>query len=208
MAKNLRREKTNASGKQAAITFNTPGIYYPKYGKIKVTVGGRGATGNSPTGGNFAGYYNPGSGGNYAYTNPTYKWGNSFTDYTDATYGVHDYSNNDHPWGPSITQPSPYSYTANGAYPGYSVVNYNVDGTTPGNVVYNPYTPGNAVYNPYTPGNAGTPANILGVAFPGGAAGSLAPTVPDTSVKVPWAGAGNGVSITVPAGGTVVIKEV
>ena len=71
----LRKEPTG-EGVTTSTTFNSPGTYIPPYGKTKVLVGGRGASGNltvpgtyagtnAPTGGNFAGTYAP-SGGNYA----------------------------------------------------------------------------------------------------------------------------------------------
>ena len=119
---------------------------------------------NPDTGGNVVGYnpiksgtlagYNPITGGNYAYSNPTYQWGSSFTDFYDNINKWHDYSNNDHPWGPSINKPSSFTYTANLGYPGYSVVNFYVIGSSPGNPVYNPRRGGNAYYNPDTGGNA------------------------------------------------------
>jgi hypothetical protein len=87
----LRKEPTG-EGVTTETTFNSPGVYIPPYGKTKVLVGGKGASGNltvpgtyagtnpttggnyagtyAPTGGNYAGM-NPSTGGNYAGANPT-----------------------------------------------------------------------------------------------------------------------------------------
>lgn len=66
-------------------------------------------------------------------------------------------------------------------------------------------TPGSDNFT-FTPGNEGTPANVLGVTLPGGMAeGGLAPDVPYTPVVIPFSNAG--VSITVPPGGFVRIRN-
>lgn len=205
MANRLRRERTTASGKRPTTTMNAPGTFIPRYGKVKVTIGGRGASGNNAQPGNIS-YYNPDSGGN-VYYNTTYMYGSSYTVFTSNVDGSTDTSYGDRPWGPSTRQPSRTTYTANPGYPGNSVVNFNVEGYGGGNRSYNPYYPGNAVYNASTPGTAGTPTTVLGVAFPGGNVGALAPIVPDTPILMPYAGPSTGITIAVPPGGSVVIKE-
>lgn len=47
------REKTNV-GKKQSITFNAPGNYLAPYGKTTVRIGGQGAAGQAPSGGNLA----------------------------------------------------------------------------------------------------------------------------------------------------------
>lgn len=206
MANRLRRERTTASAKRPTITMNAPGVYIPRYGKMKVFISGRGESGNNSQPGNIA-YYNPNSGGN-VYYNSDRMYGSSYTVFTHVG-GTKAYSYNDHPWGPSSSKPSGYSYNANpSTHPGYSVVNFNISGYNPGNRGYNPEVPGNAVYNPRRPAAAGSPTNILGVVFPGGGVGALAQTISDTRVDVPYAGATVGVTITVPPGGSIVIKEI
>ncbi len=79
--------------------------------------------------------------------------------------------------------------------------NFNYNPTVPGNVFYNPTTPGNPTYNPTVPGNAGANSSVLGVPFPGGAGGALAPVVMPTPVTMIYTP--TGVSIDVPAGGYV-----
>lgn len=114
---------------------------------------------------------------------PSYSPGNSNPSYTN----------------PAVYSPGNQSY--NPATPGNAIYNP----YTPGNAYYNTYFPGNANYNPTIPGNAGSPATILGVYFPGGPAGSTAPVVGDTYVTVPYSS--SPISITVPPGGYVTIKQ-
>lgn len=193
--KAFRRQKTNLAQSLAGVTtMNASGTFQIPYGAKGVLIGGRGATGNSGSGGNYA------SGGNLSY-NPTYESGNSYTDYWDSTNQWHVYSNTDHPWGPALNAPAPYSYSANGNYPGYSTVSFNVDAYYPGNAYYNP-----TYYNPYFSGNAGAAANIGGVNFPGGSAGSLAPVVSSTLSTFKYQQ--TTISITVPAGGYVTLQPI
>lgn len=216
-----RRERTIASNKVASQTLNSPGIYQPLYGKNTTTVGGRGMSGNPSSPGNVANYnaavpgnvagYNPPVGGNQ---NP--PSGTAFyTTYAQGKGNFPPYYSTSSGSAP-IPLPAPYSTyfdstnnsaNYNGSYTtvdyGYSPGNYNP--STPGSAYYNPALPGNANYNPPVVGNAGTPATILGVYFPGGVAGSVAPVVGDTIVNVPYVS--SGVPITVPSGGYVIIKQ-
>jgi hypothetical protein len=54
ISRTLRREKTNAAVKVANTTLYAPGNFKPNYGKLKIAVTGRGASGNPTTGGNVS----------------------------------------------------------------------------------------------------------------------------------------------------------
>lgn len=83
----------------------------------------------------------------------------------------------------------------------YTATNYSC---TP---FYNPTVPGNLYYNPSTPGNAGAATNVLGVTFPGGAVGSVAPVVPATPIDAQYTYTyPNSYSVTVPSGGYITIE--
>ena len=61
-------------------------------------------------------------------------------------------------------------------------------------------------YNVSQPGNPGQPTNVLGVYFPGGNAGSLAPYVSETVTNY-WDYPDNATyPVTVPTGGQIVVK--
>lgn len=217
----LLREKTNVAVKTST-TFNAPGVYIAPYGKTKVRITGRGASGNANSGGNYAGEAYAGSNpGNYAGTNPTTPALFGLTE-----YAAQNYSGGPSPWssGPSFTYSGGDPGTSNssgtfpaGTFPGINVpVNYSYYFTysvnsytpaSPGNIYYNPgtdyYSP---YYNPYYPGSAGTPSNIGGVTFPGGNIATLAPVVPTTTTNISYTP--SGLSITVPAGGYVTIDNI
>ena len=134
LANILRREKTYASVQQTQ-TFNAPGIYVAPYGKTTVRIGGRGASGTSPTPGNVSGtnsYTNPITGGNASGSNPNY--------YNPSSGG--NVSGDNGYWVPPVVG---YEYTIPGnAYSYYS--------STPGNAYsYYNTTPGNQYsYTYYT----------------------------------------------------------
>jgi hypothetical protein len=192
----LRRKKTNLAQALAdSTTLYAPATYPIPYGANGLLVGGKGGEGIAATGGNYAG------GGN-AYTNPTYMFGTSYTDYYDNTNGWHDYGYGDDPWGPSTRKPARRTYTANPGFPGYSVVNYNVDGYTPGYTDYNP-----TYYNPYYAGANGATATVGGVTLPGGTRNApTAPTVAPTVSNLKYQTAG--ISVTVPSGGYVTLTPI
>jgi hypothetical protein len=121
-------------------------------------------------------YYTPGTGGNANY-NPGVPGNANYNPYNEG----YDYYN--------PTQPGSANYN-----PGSG-----------GTANYNPVVPGNAVYNNYIAGVAGSPFNALGVAFPGGAIGTPAPTIGRTMVEVAYTA--SGVPITMPPASVVVIEE-
>ena len=94
--------------------------------------------------------------------------------------------------------------------------NQNFNSPTGGSAVYNAAVVGNAVYNAAggqnanynTPsgGVAGTPTNVLGVYFPGGNAGAVAPFVPSTLINR-YIADDTTYPITVPTGGFVTIES-
>ena len=210
----------------SSTTFNSPGNYLPPYGSTVIQIGGRGASGNPSTGGNYAGT-NPGSPGNYAGSNPPTVSGHNYGTYNWYSSVHYSYSPSPPGLGPNhfsqsssgSNMPGPYSHHGADPDPPYGYgqyfhgsINYSQTGYngsanyTPGNPNYNPYSPGHAYYNPTVPGNSGTPANIEGVSFPGGPAGSTAPTVPYTSTTLVYTG--SSISITVPSGGYVDIRNI
>lgn len=229
---NLAQELANAT------TLYAPAVYPVPYGAVAVRVGGKGSPGNAPIPATVLqqGFYTPATftPGNlvpsylntaYYYYNSDQHGGNSYTDYTDAAWGTHDYSNRDNPWGPypaySYYIPSPYNYDVNPGAPGYSQVYFNVDYYVPGNAGYMPeyynssyYNPGTRTpaktnptyYNPYVPGTASTPANVAGVSLPGAPASTQAPVVAPTMSTMKYAA--DGVSVTVPPGGYVVLTPI
>ena len=102
------------------------------------------------------------------------------------------------------------------SYLGNTLANYN-----PGNPdTYNPrnpatysgnnaatYNAGNvAFYNSPIAGNPGTPTNVLGVYFPGGASDTPAPYVPSTQVSYYDYPDGSSYPVTVPTGGQIVVN--
>ena len=227
LASALFREKTNV-GLKANTTFNAPGQYLPPYGKTTVRIGGRGASGNYSSGGNYAGEAYAGTNPTtypYAGTNPT-NYGTNPATYAGTnptTYGTN----------PATSQYYPPTYYYNTGYtdyfpgegtnvpysiyyppeevmqPGGEVVTpgnaYSVAGTdyystSPGNAYYSPY------YNTYYPGSAGTPSNIGGVYFLAGNSDSLAPVVAATSTAL--SSSPTGIYVTVPAGGYINIENI
>ena len=217
VGKGLLREKTNVRVR-AGVTMNSSGVYRLPYGKTAAKIGGRGESGTSPTGGNYA-YSNEGTGGNYkaggnARYNPTLYDGNSYTVWTSDTYGDIGYSYTDHPWGPATSKPANYVYYANGpGFPGRSTVTFFIENTYPSTATgnynttyYNPYYPGNDVYNAVVPGAAGQTRVIGGVTFPGGPVGGLAPVVATQISNLTYTG--QDVTITVPPGGYVQVENV
>jgi hypothetical protein len=362
LVKRLRREPTTPGLKTGMQTFNAPGVYQPKFGKVKVYVSGRGESGNAPTSGTVKGYNpvtpgtyvstnpssggnyvstNPPTGGNYANTNPTmpgtvkgynpivpgnyagtnpptggnisgynpstpaktetvegslvpesYLPGNTNPEsYTPGNYvagtwdTIYKPTSDQCPVGwrayAGAPSPNPMQYGSNSIavcqveYPAHNNSVYTASTTNPvtkvpahynppttvytpavaGNAIYNPGTvgnayynastggnayynpttggtknynpvvpgtanynptvpgnanyntpiPGNAVYNPTVPGNVGTPYTTLGVYFPGGPIGSVAPQVGDTLVPVPYVS--TGIPVEVKYGGVVIVKE-
>lgn len=195
----LRRKKTNLAQELAnSVTMYAPGTFAVPYGTNAVQIGGRGASGIAPTGGNYA------SGGN-AYTNPTYIWGYSYTVFynNDGPANAPATSVGDDPWGPKTgSKPARRTYTANPGAPGYSVVNYTTSGSSPGYTDYNP-----TYYNPTVPGSSGPTTNIGGVTFPGGTRNSTtAPSVTPTISTFKYQT--SGISISVPSGGFVTLTPV
>jgi hypothetical protein len=211
LRKILLREKTNVTT-TGSTTFNAPGTYVPPYGKTVVKIGGRGASGNPTTGGNYSSggnaYYNPYSPG-YDVYGPTGVWQGQFIEFY-TWGGDYGYSYNE---GFGYSPTPPYSYYGN-AIGGCSNVNYNYIYTTYGYLYSNSPSGGNYAgtnptnYNPTVPGNIGSPSNIGGVNFPGGAIGSLAPTVAATSTVVSYESYPTGLSITVPTGGYVTVQNI
>lgn len=211
IGKALRRKKTNlATALKGAVTLYAPGNYPVPYGANGVLIGGRGQSGNSPTGGNYESGGNE-SGGNYkagGNTNPTLYSGYSWTDFYDSTLKHHVYARGDSAWSYGST-PSPFSYSDNPGTPGNSSVSYSVTTTHPGYTnptYYNPSYYNPTYYNPTVPGNAGAPATIGGVTFPGGAVSSTAPTVSPTLSALKYQSAG--ISVTVPPGGSVTLTPI
>lgn len=136
------------------------------------------------------------------------------------------YETNDHGWQYSMicTEPgynytNPGTFTPGNANPGTYTVGYTVPGnavpgntnpsttnpSTPGTANYNPSVPGNANYNPTTPGVAGTPFTTLGVTFPGGAVGTVAPVVGDTMVFTTYSQ--TPAPVNVGSGAYVIVKQ-
>ena len=120
---------------------------------------------------------------------------------------------------PSSTNPSTpgnanYTPYYNPTVPGNDNYTPYYNPTVPGNANYTPYynptVPGNDNYTPYynptIPGNSGTPANIAGVTFPGGAADSVAPTVSPTATTISYSA--SGFSVTVPSGGYINLDNI
>lgn len=216
--KRLFRERTRATIK-GIVSFNNPGVYKPPYGSRVFELQGRGAPGNAPTPGNYAGM-NPGNGGyrgpdnprtpgNLAgYNPPTFNATLSIkritTNYTNGVYEAPAY--------PGYSCPaSNYGSGAESHYVCTPIPSYTVPGNAhynpsiPGNATYNPYYPGNPYYNPVTPGNPGTPVNVLGVLLPGGNAGAVAPVIGYVPVDLKYSV--EGVQLAVPSGGYVQIKN-
>lgn len=164
--------------------------------------------GGSPAPTYYASSGNEGMGGDATYTeylgtnpgNPNY-YTTPGTPYYVPGNAPYDYYN-------PPQQPTPYY---NPTVPGNAYYNPPVPGNAyynapiPGNANYNPPTPGNTIYGAPVPGNAAPPVSVFGVMFPGGAAGQLAPLVPDTMVTIPYQT--SGVAVSTPPGGYVTIKE-
>lgn len=186
----FKRERTVAAVKVASQTFNAPGVYQPKYGKMTLLVSGRGTSGNSPTPGTVA-YYNPSTPGNLAGYN-SYEPGNvagynpptsqlEWTSYGSQYWSTYQsstgwFDENFNSWESGGTGPAPapvhQSNFSNGGgaqwqtfYSTYDVV-YSSSGyvTVPGSEYYNPGTPGGAYYNSPIPGNAVYNPPVTGVA--------------------------------------------
>jgi hypothetical protein len=126
-------------------------------------------------------------------------------------YGYYTNPSSSNPPTPGNDVYTPYY---NPTVPGNDVYTPYYNPTVPGNDNYTPYynptVPGNDNYTPYynptVPGNSGAPANIAGVTFPGGAADSVAPTVPPTATTLSYSP--SGFSVTVPSGGYVNLDNI
>ena len=178
---NLLKEKTRP-GVLTSTTFNSSGTYTLPYGKTVIRIGGRGATGNPSTGGNFS-YSNPGQNFSYYTVHCVYRqYGNYYSQFA----GVYPGS------GGNYVTYSGYEPTAYTCY-------YNYQSTS--------FTPGQQYFNPVTPGNAGSPATIGGVTFPGGNASSLAPVIGQTASSLKYESSTT-LSITVPTGGYVTVDNI
>lgn len=230
LSRALGLEKTNVNN-TGSQTFNAPGNYVPPYGKVVIKVGGRGASGNPTTypyaGTNPPSYYtayNPPGAPYYVdrYTSyvanascpsPSGNLSYSYNGIPSPSYI--SYTSNYGDWPPSATgawfgtactgYDSSYGATFFTGIPATVNESYSVS-PTPGNS-YNVEVPGNAYYNT-VPGNAGTPTNIQGVYFPGGAADSLAPVVSPTATSIAYetSGGASGINITTPTGGYVTMS--
>lgn len=195
------REKTNV-GKKQSITFNSPGNYVAPYGKTTVRIGGQGAAGTPPSGGNLASPAIPTS----VYGASTIIGTTRFT--TPATPPLPPNTPNDF-YAPNQTTTSNFggyyvavnqpAYVANGNFGpnGYSleIVWYSI--------VYYYGQPAN--YNPYVPGNTAPNTNIGGVYFPGGVEGGAA-IVPQTPTTIAYSP--SGFTVTVPSGGYITIDNI
>jgi hypothetical protein len=180
---------------------------------------------NPTTGGNYAGesywYTNPATPGNTTPGNtvPGTCVATLYQYFTANNYTTYDeYPGPCSPLGTSGCSPWPPGGDYCIVYGNYSNPSSSNPPTTnptvPGNDVYTPYynptVPGNDNYTPYynptVPGNSGAPANIAGVPFPGGAADSVAPTVPPTATTLSYSP--SGFSVTVPSGGYVNLDNI
>ena len=133
-----------------------------------------------------------------------------------VVYGCYTNPSSSNPSTTNPTVPGNDNYTPyyNPTVPGNANYTPYYNPTVPGNANYTPYynptVPGNANYTPYynptIPGNSGAPANIAGVPFPGGAADSVAPTVPPTATTLSYSP--SGFSVTVPSGGYVNLDNI
>ena len=191
--------RTQIGGSTITTTFNSSGVYIPKYGRAGYTVAGKGADGNSSSGGNT----NDPTPGN---TNPL-GYQAIYTTFLQRKDGGIEQV----PGGtgaPVYGSPAPAPYcnpfqpdNTSSVYNGStSCVTYgNVGGNT------NPSTPGNT--NPITPGTAGQSITVFGVTFPGGAVATPATPVGDTAIPE-VAYKETGYTITVPPSGYVTIKEI
>ena len=184
---------------------------------------------NPTTGGNYAGESyvstNPATPGNTTPGTCVLTLYQYFSDYNTTAYA--EFPGPCSPFEPSGCEP----YAGGGNYCKIYSVYTNPSSTnpsTPGNANYTPYynptVPGNANYTPYynptvpgndnytpyynptIPGNSGTPANIAGVTFPGGAADSVAPTVSPTATTISYSA--SGFSVTVPSGGYINLDNI
>lgn len=122
-----------------------------------------------------------------------YSFGDGYF-YQSVDYSCSPYYN------PGSTTPG----TTNPGY--YSAGTTNPGSTNPGSTNPAYYAPGtnNPAY--YDPGSTGTPTTVLGVYFPGGAIGSVAPTIGVTPVNPYSYTYPNSYSITVPTGGYITIQ--
>lgn len=178
---NLLKEKTNV-GVITSTTFNSSGTYTLPYGKTVIRIGGRGASGNPSSGGNFS-YSNPGSTFSYYTVNCVYRYfGNYYFQFAGTFPGS---------GGNYVT----YSGYEPGAYTCY----YNYQSSS--------FVPGQQYFNPVTPGNAGSPATIGGVTLPGGPAGQQASVIGQTSTSLKYENSAT-LSITVPTGGYVTVDNI
>ena len=178
---NLLKEKTNV-GVTTSTTFNSPGTYTLPYGKTVVRIGGRGASGNPATPGNFS-YSNPGLTTSYYTVHCVYRYfGNYYFQFAGNFPGG---------GGNYVT----YSGYEPAAYTCY----YNYQSSS--------FTPGQQYFNPVTPGNAGSSATIGGITFPGGNAGSSAPVIGQTASSLKYESSTT-LSITVPTGGYVTVDNI
>jgi hypothetical protein len=109
----------------------------------------------------------------------------------------------------------PASYNTVTNYP-YTAASYNTVTNYPyvpasynAAVTNYPYVPAsyNTITNyPYAPGVPGDPTTVLGVYFPGGNVGAVAPYVPETPTNY-WDYPDNATyPVTVPSGGYIVVK--
>ena len=163
-------------------TFNASGNINIAYGRNKTSVSGRGGSGVAPS-------YNTVT--NYPYTAASYNTVTNYP-YTPVSYPFTPVS---YPFVPASYNTVPASYnTVPASY--NTVTNY-------------PFTP--VSYNtvnsyPYVPGNPGTPTTVLGVYFPGGGVGAVAPYVSETVTNY-WDYPDNATyPVAVPTGGYIVVK--
>jgi hypothetical protein len=153
--------------------------------------------------------YNPTTPGNLSgYTGNNANYVNNIANYNAQT-GTGSY-NSPTPGNPG-NSPTPGNQTYNSSNPNYS---YNVANYNSGAAQYNVPTPGNIAtynnntadtYNSYVPAAAGTPTNVLGVTFPGGAPGSVAPYT--SGISNYWDYPDNKTyPVTIPPGGQITVK--
>ena len=138
--------------------------------------------------------------GPYAYGSTIYLVGNYSCSPVAGSPGTANYN--------TITNTAVYNPFVSGSQ------NYN--SPTGGNALFNAAVVGNAVYNAAggqnanynTPsgGVAGTPTTVLGVYFPGGNAGAVAPFVPSTLINR-YIADDTTYPITVPTGGFVTVQS-
>lgn len=196
----FRLEKAWSAGRTVSTTINSTTNFPFPFGKHQFKISGRGGTGNSPV-------YAPGNyvPGNYVPGN--YVPGNADHVFLEAYWvsGGADppvYAAGDYPAGYSC--PPTYVYGNPGQFTYWSCTTvYNPSYSNPG--YDNSYT------NPssYNPGAAGSSTNVMGVTFPGGDVGSVAPTVSANVVYTRYTNSQlypNSTAVNVPSGGYITIE--